>query len=48
MEYKRVADRLGWKTEWIKEGGEEMVYCILYIYCILCIVYGILYIMYIV
>ena len=25
MKNKRSADRLGWKVEWIKEGGEEMV-----------------------
>ena len=25
MKNKKAADRLGWKAEWIKEGGEEMV-----------------------
>ena len=25
MKNKRSADRLGWKVEWIKEGGEERV-----------------------
>ena len=25
MKNKKVADRLGWKDEWIKDGGEEMV-----------------------
>ena len=32
MKNKKAADRLGWKTEWIKEGGEEMVksLCILF------------------
>ena len=25
MENKKAADRLGWKTEWIKEGGDEML-----------------------
>ena len=31
-ENKKAADRLGWKAEWIKEGGEEMVksLCILF------------------
>ena len=31
MENKKAADRLGWKTEWIKEGGDEMLKS-LYIY----------------
>ena len=31
MKNKKAADRLGWKAEWIKEGGEEMVKS-LYIY----------------
>ena len=30
----KEVDRLGWKTEWIKEGGEEMVK-ILYLYILL-------------
>ena len=32
MKNKKVAERLGWKAEWIKEGGEEMVksLCILF------------------
>ena len=25
MKNKKTADRLGWKAEWIKEGGEETV-----------------------
>ena len=25
MKNKKAAVRLGWKAEWIKEGGEEMV-----------------------
>ena len=25
MKNKKAADRLGWKAEWIKEGGKEMV-----------------------
>ena len=25
MKNKKAADRLGWKAEWIKEGGDEMV-----------------------
>ena len=25
MKNKKAADRLGWKAEWIKEGGEKMV-----------------------
>ena len=25
MKNKKAAGRLGWKAEWIKEGGEEMV-----------------------
>ena len=25
MKNKKAADRLGWKAEWTKEGGEEMV-----------------------
>ena len=25
MKNKEAANRLGWKAEWIKEGGEEMV-----------------------
>ena len=32
MKNKKAADRLGWKAEWIKEVGEEMVksLCILF------------------
>ena len=32
MKNKKVADRLGWKAEWIKEGGQEIVNssCILF------------------
>ena len=32
MKNKKAADRLGWKAEWIKEEGEEMVksFCILF------------------
>ena len=33
MENKKAAHRLGWKAEWIKEGGQEMTN-ILYIYCL--------------
>ena len=25
LKYKRASDRLGWRTEWLKEGGEEIV-----------------------
>ena len=25
MKSKKAADRLGWKVEWTKEGGKEMV-----------------------
>ena len=32
MKNKKAADRFGWKPDWIKEGGEEMVesLCILF------------------
>ena len=25
LKNKRASDRLGWKAEWLKEGGEEIV-----------------------
>ena len=28
MKNKKTVDRLGWKADWIKEGGEEMVKCL--------------------
>ena len=32
MKTKKAAGRLGWKAEWIKEGGEEIIksLCILF------------------
>ena len=32
MKNKKAADRLGWKAEWIKEGGKEMVKIYIYIF----------------
>ena len=28
MKNKKTVDRLGWKADWIKDGGEEMVKCL--------------------
>ena len=28
LKNKRTSDRLGWRAEWLKEGGEEIVKCL--------------------
>ena len=29
LKNKRASDRLGWRAEWLKEGGEEMMQMLL-------------------